>query len=74
MLRAIPKDVGPKTAPAAIIDFVSSTFNRYAMIIPNPMGKILPKMAIKKPLVPINFSVPKSMSIPASTTRRIRLR
>ena len=75
MFNAIPNDVGPNVAPAAIIAlmFPLSTFNINAINIPIPIGKMLPKNAIKKPLVPINFNVDKSISIPASTTSKISL-
>ena len=75
MFNAIPNDVGPNVAPAAIIAlmFPLSTLRIHAINIPIPIGNILPKNAIKKPLVPINFNVERSISIPASTTNKIRL-
>jgi hypothetical protein len=73
ILRAIPNEVGPNTAPAAITCFVSVIPKRYVMSIPRPIGKILPKKAIKQPRVPITLSVLKSISIPASMTRKIKL-
>ena len=75
MFNAIPNDVGPNVAPDAMIALVfpPSTFNMYAMNIPIPIGKMEPKNAIIKPLVPINFNVDRSISIPASNTNKIRL-
>jgi hypothetical protein len=67
------QEVGPKTAPAAMIALVSPTFKMYAISIPSPIGIILPKKAMINPRVPINFSVDKSISIPASKTSKIKL-
>mmetsp|Transcript_85002 Transcript_85002/g.245810 ORF Transcript_85002/g.245810 Transcript_85002/m.245810 type:complete len:220 (+) Transcript_85002:68-727(+) len=72
ILRAIPSDVGPKTAPAARIPLVSVIFSIHVINIPIPIGKILPKKAIKNPRVPISLSVLRSISIPASITNRTR--
>ena len=73
IFRAIPNEVGPKTEPAAMISLVSVIPKAHVRSIPRPIGRILPKKAIKQPLVPINLSVLKSMSIPASITSRTKL-
>ena len=72
IFMAIPKEVGPKAAPAAIAAFVSTpSANAIDMAI--AMGRMEPIIAMIIPLAPISFNVVKSMSIPASRTRRIRL-
>jgi hypothetical protein len=73
MFNAIPSEVGPNTAPAAMIDLVSSTFIAQVRSMPREMGKKDPTHAIMKPRVPTNLSVLKSISIPASRTKRTSL-
>ena len=71
--KAIPSDVGPNTAPEAMIAFQSPTSIAQAMRIPTPIGRKLPTTAIIKPLVPTKFITAISISIPASITNKIRL-
>ena len=70
---AIPRDVGPNTAPEARIAFQSPTLIAQAIKTPTAMGRKLPITAIIRPLVPTNFITLISISIPASITSKIRL-
>ena len=69
---AMPKLVGPKAEPAAMEPTTSVPMAK-AMQMPSAIGRILPITAIVTPLAPIALRVDKSISIPASITRRINL-
>jgi hypothetical protein len=65
--------VGPKIAPEAMIAVVSPTFMSHAISIPMAIGRRLPTIAMRKPRIPTSLMVERSISMPASTTNKIRL-
>mmetsp|Transcript_1190 Transcript_1190/g.2320 ORF Transcript_1190/g.2320 Transcript_1190/m.2320 type:complete len:229 (+) Transcript_1190:124-810(+) len=71
-LSAIPIEVGPKHAPAAILTPMSSPKHKYEMQKPSEIGKMLPITATPSAGAPITLRSPTSTSTPASTTSMIR--
>ena len=73
ILSAIPSDVGPNAAPVAIAPLADNPRMK-AIAIPIAIGSIEPTKAIMIPRAPIIFNVARSISIPASMTKRINLK